>query len=368
MSSSLMLTNSLFCGFAALLILPLLKHPDILNFKKGIPIWTIVILIIGKMLIPFEFPFTNTLASKNILPIIKVIENSQLLKSISIGNLLIHIWLSISVLLLIFLIFKHCKLIRLLTLIPETKNKELIQILSGLCEQKQIKNKPKVVQLDINTGPFIVGLRNPIIVLPLQLTENEANYIFLHELEHCKHHHNLIKACIEVVTTIYWWNPVVWLLHREIICALEIHADTNVMQELCLKSSLSYLETLINISKMNKNGSSNLVLPFALKNNMVEYRISTALKYKYSKENRKISLFNLIPLVLSICFFLISFTYTFESYDVSPGKIAGTFTIHPDTDYFILRQDKHYDLYINGEYVVTISSIPEDLKHLNIHK
>ncbi len=32
-----------------------------------------------------------------------------------------------------------------------------------------------------------------------------------------------------------------------------------------------------------------------------------------------------------------------------------TFTVDPRTDYFILREDQLYDMYINGEYVVTIS-------------
>ncbi len=369
MSFSLIITNSLFCSFASLSILPLLKRPEILNLKKGIPIWTINLLIIGKMLIPYEFPFTNTLASKNILPAFDTIGNLNLIKSIRIGSILLYIWLSISVLLLMFIIFKHFKLLHLLTMIPDTNNKETLYIFLRICDQKQIKQKPKIVQLDINTGPFVVGLCNHIIVLPSKLTENETNFILLHELEHCKQHHNLIKAFIEVVTIIYWWNPLVWLIHRSVIRALETHADTNVLQNLSLKSSLSYLETLLDISKrMYKNGNPTIVLPFALKNNMLEYRINMALKYKYNNKRKRISLYNFIPLVLSLSFLLFSFKYTFESYNVSTKKVSGTFIIQTDDDYFVLRQDKLYDLYLKGKYIATITSIPEDLKNIDLYR
>jgi hypothetical protein len=120
-----------------------------------------------------------------------------------------------------------------------------------------------------------------------------------------------------------------------VIRALETHADTNVLQNLSLKSSLSYLETLLDISKrMYKNGNPTIVLPFALKNNMLEYRINMALKYKYNNKRKKISLYNFIPLVLSLSFLLFSFKYTFESYNVSAKKVSGTFTIQPDDEVF----------------------------------
>ena len=370
MSSSLILTNCLFCGFAALLLLPALKIPNILTYNRGIPIFFIVIFIAGKMLIPYEFPFTYTLASKNILPAIKEIENLKFLNSIKLGNIFYFVWLFIAVLLLIHTFFRHWKLIRILSLVPETKIDKVVQIILEICKQKQIKNRPKVIQLNFNTGPFIVGLKNPTIVLPLDLSEDEIRFIFMHEYEHFKNHHILIKSCIEILAAIYWWNPITWLLRKEVICALEIHADTNVIRALYNnKASLAYLEALINISKkMQKKNNTYLALSFALQNNMIKYRICTALKYECSQKNIKTSLFSFFPLILSICLLLFTFAYTFESHNVSPAKVEGTFTVDSKTGYFILREDMLYDLYINGEYVITIPNIPNDLSQLPVHK
>lgn len=369
MSSSLILTNCLFCGIAALLLLPHLRKPKILTYKNGIPILVAVILILLKLIIPYEFSFTYTIASKNILPTIKSVESFYLYKNLTIGTILLCTWILIAVFLLIYTIYKYLKLIQILSVVPVAENTEIYQILLELCIQKDIKKIPKIIQLDINTGPFIVGLQKPIIVLPFQLSNSEVRFILLHELEHLKHHHILIKSIIGIVTAIYWWNPLVWLLRKEVIRALEMQADTNVIQRLSNKASLTYLESLIKISKrFNKKQKSNLVLPFALKNNMLEYRISTALKYDCFQKDKKASVFHILPLALSMMLLLFTFFYTFESYNVSPDNVEGTFIIKPKTGYFQLREDGLYDLYINEEYVITIHGIPEDLSNLPVYK
>lgn len=366
MSSSLVLTNCLFCGFAALILFPILKKPNILLYKKGTPIFLIVMLIIGKTLFPCEFPFTSTLASKNILPILKKVENIQFF-NVKLGSILFYIWFSIAIALLIYVFFKHRKLMNTLSIVPEIKNISLLQIIMDYCKQEKFRKRPRVIQLDIRTGPFIVGIKKPIIVLPLNLSKSEIEFILMHEFEHFKNHHIIIKQCIEILKIIYWWNPLIWLLHKKVICALEIHADTNVMQALSNnKARLSYLHTLLNISK--KTERTNLGLSFILKNNMIEYRLYTALKYGFSQKNNKTTLSDFFPLIISICFLFFSFIYTFESYDISPTKVKDTFTIDKKTDYFKLREDMFYDLYINGKYVITMPHVPNDLSQLSVYK
>lgn len=368
MSSSLILTNCLFCGLAALLLLPLLRQPNMLIYKKGIPIFIGIIFIFAKLLIPYEFSFTHTIASKNILPTIKMIEEFYIFRNITIGNLILFIWILISTLLSVYSISRHLKLMRILSMVPEAENKEINQILLGLCSQNHIINKPKVVQLDINTGPLIVGLRTPIIVLPQQLSTNEIRFILLHELEHYKNHHILIKACVEIVTAIYWWNPVIWLLRKAVICAMELQADTNVIQGLSNNARYGYLESLINISKrFQEKHNTNLILSFAFKNNEVEYRVRTALNFNdFQQENRTL-VFQFLLLILSAITLFYSSIYTFESYSINPVNVKNTFSADSKTDYFVFSGE-NYDLYLNGEYSVTISNIPEDLSSLPIHK
>ena len=369
MTCSLLLTNCLFCGLAALFLLPLLKHPKILTYRKGFPVIITIILILTKMLIPYEFSFTSTLASKKILPLINAVVNFNLYRNITIGELFLYAWLFIAILLLGFNSLKHRKLIKILSIVPTTNNITITQLLSELYKQNKVKHKPKVVQLNINTGPFIAGLLNPTIVLPSQLSSSETKFVLLHEFEHFKHRHILIKACIEIVTAIYWWNPVIWILRKEVNQALEMQADANVIQGLSKKDGLSYLDTLIKVSKnIHEKHNANLALSFTLKRNMVAYRVNTALKFDFKENDKKLTLFQICPLILSTVLLLSSFIFTFESYHITSLNVEGTFTVNHKSDYFLLRKDNLYDLYIDDKHIATIHTIPEDLSKLSIHK
>ncbi|WP_268875618.1 M56 family metallopeptidase [Clostridium sp. Marseille-P2415] len=257
---------------------------------------------------------------------------------------------------------------RVLLLVPLTTNQGIIHILKKLCILKKISNIPRIIQLDLNTGPFVTGFLKPIIVLPIQISNDEANFIIHHELEHLLHHHILIRACIEIISIIYWWNPIIWILRREIIYSLELQADANVMKSLSSSVSFSYLETLVKMSRqIDKNQINNLALPFSMKNSMIEYRIKTALKSNNFLNNRKSFIFYAGLLLLSIVALLFSFIYTFESYEVNPTEVEGTFSVNSKTDYLVLQKDKSYDLYINDKYVVNFSSIPEEFSGLSIY-
>ncbi len=365
MSSSLILTNCMFCGFAALLLIPLLRQPRILVYRKGVPIFATIILVIIKLLLPHEFSFTDTLASKRVLPAIKVIENFYLFRNITVGNLLLYVWIFIASISLCRIIFRHWKLMSIITLVPHTKNEEILMILSESC----IIDRLKVIQLDMNTGPFVTGFRNPTIVLPCNLSAYEIKFTLLHELEHLRCHHMFIKLCTEIVTAIYWWNPIVWFLRNEIICALEIQADTGVIEKLPDNVVIEYLDTLVKISKLsNSKQDINPALSFALSGNTIVYRVHTALEFGCSMKNKKISVLGCLSMILSMSILLASFMYTFESYNISQSNVEGTFTINANTDFFVLSEDRLYDLYIDGKYTVTLPAIPEELNNLPVHE
>lgn len=48
-------------------------------------------------------------------------------------------------------------------------------------------------------------------------------------------------------------------------------------------------------------------------------------------------------------------------------KRRGAFSITPDNAYFVNSSDG-YKLYMNGEYIGTITNIPEDLKEVPIYE
>ncbi|HBK30574.1 MAG TPA: M56 family peptidase, partial [Porphyromonadaceae bacterium] len=61
-------------------------------------------------------------------------------------------------------------------------------------------------------------------------SDNELNQILLHEQVHVKQWHSVDILLGECVCIFCWWNPVAWLMKREIAINLEYLADSAVLQ------------------------------------------------------------------------------------------------------------------------------------------
>lgn len=366
MSTSSVLTNTLLCSFAMILLIPLVRNPKLVTFKNGLPLLIFATLLFAKLMLPYEFVFTTTLPSKTVLPIIRSLGDYRIIYNLSVTTLLTTIWLSVSCIFLIRMILIHRKYNRILSIVPLTKDKKILNLYKDICDQKKVKTVPKLIMLD-QTTPFIFGFRKPILVLPNHLSEEMYQFILLHELEHVKYGHVFVKTFVEIVVILFWWNPIVWIARKEIIRALEVHSDSNVMKSLDINTQMNYLNSIITLTrKYSSNPATSSALTFTLNENFVVYRIKTALSFTNETTNKSHFIRTISTLLVSLSIFVGSFFYTFEGYKVSPEHVEGTFLIDSKTDYFIVNDDLIFDLYINGEYVVTLPAIPEDLSNLPV--
>jgi beta-lactamase regulating signal transducer with metallopeptidase domain len=369
MSPSFLLTNALLCSVAAILLIPIMRDPKSLTYKNGFPLFVLGIFILIKLLFPYEFTFTKTLASKVILPALDMIGNYRLFGVITVFRLFLVGWLSVSSLLFLHIFRNHRKLVGVLSVVPSTNDSKINDLIIELCIQKKLKRMPKVILLDIQTSPFIVGFKKSTIVLPINLTDEAYKFILLHELEHVKHRHVYIKTFVEMVSILYWWNPVVWFIRREIIRALEIHSDSNVMQFLDDSTKIDYLNAIITLTrKFSNQSSSSLALTFALNDSFVGYRIKTALALANVTKSNRLFFKTASAILISISFFVGSFLYTFEVSRYTPEKLVGTFLLDSKTDYFMKNSYQNYDLYVDEVYKITLPSIPNDLSFLPVRQ
>ncbi|NLZ96293.1 MAG: M56 family peptidase, partial [Bacteroidales bacterium] len=61
--------------------------------------------------------------------------------------------------------------------------------------------------------------------------EKELKQILLHENTHARQWHSLDILLVEMLRIAFWWNPVVWLMKRDMAINLEYLADQAVLQE-----------------------------------------------------------------------------------------------------------------------------------------
>lgn len=118
--------------------------------------------------------------------------------------------------------------------------------------QRQAGRKIRVqgyTTLNIESA-FGIGILHKRIILPDRgCTATELRYVLLHEYTHFFNHDTLVKLLVTLFCIIFWWNPVVYLLKKDLEQTLEIKCDLSVARTLNEKERAAYLRTILSLMK-----------------------------------------------------------------------------------------------------------------------
>lgn len=239
---------------------------DKYSSKYKYTIWLIIIIFLILPIKPeFNSPFNISLNEK----ISILFENSLLkytnqqyilsdtivnFKNIFSYNLLLLIWIIGALSFGCYYIFKNIHTYSVLhrwstTNIP----KSTLDIFNNVKSNLNITNsniKLKVCKLNIT--PMIIGIKNPIILIPDQkIPDDELSIILKHELIHFKRH-DIIKNLLGIFSIIlHWFNPVVHIINYKMKIECEASCDEAVLHGLNIKERILYGEALIGIMERN---------------------------------------------------------------------------------------------------------------------
>ena len=103
-------------------------------------------------------------------------------------------------------------------------------IYAKVCERLEIKKAPELyINYEIYT-PLMAGIIKPCLHLPVEKYTNwELELIFVHELNHYKHKDVLYKFFLIIVKTVYWFNPLLYIMFNEAGRDLESICDSRVI-------------------------------------------------------------------------------------------------------------------------------------------
>lgn len=128
-------------------------------------------------------------------------------------------------------------------------------------------------------------------------TKKEYESIINHELVHCKSNHSIDLVVFEILKIIMWFNPLVYLFQKRIQLLHEYIADEKVLQTTKQKHYFNHL-----LSEVFEVTNISFINQF-YKQSFLKKRIMMATKNK-SKQVRKVKYLVVIPLVLSMLFYV----------------------------------------------------------------
>lgn len=244
-----------------------------------------------------------------------------------------------------------------------TTEDETIKRLVAVINRELGKNAAfRVVQSEKITAPFLYGLINPVIALPeITLSEEEWYYVLSHEMAHYYHRDLWLRCVCEILHIVYWWNPFIYLLRRQLIVFQERHIDAVVTLKLNESRVLDYLSCLVKIAGSQFiMHSGNWIAEFNRKTELQD-RIKRLLDLQGKRSlGKKYCAVNVLMVILLIIFTLfLPNLVTLEPNGGVPLE-EGEFILTPENAYLILTEEGKYEIYADGEYKFTSSQILED--------
>lgn len=132
-----------------------------------------------------------------------------------------------------------------------------------------ISRKVSIKVSALVNSPMTTGFIKPVIYFPIGLisgfSSNELETILRHELAHIKRHDYLVNLFLVLLETLFFFNPIVLLLVRDLRREMEYACDDEVLKEY---DELAYARALL---KLQENSISYQVA-LAAQNNNSEFK------------------------------------------------------------------------------------------------
>ena len=154
-------------------------------------------------------------------------------------------------------------------------------------EQHSLEDGVTMAVVDLPVAPF--SWMHTIVLSRIDYEECNPS-ILAHERGHIRLHHSWDIVFVEVLTALQWFNPVVWLLRRDLQTIHEYEADASVL------SSGSDVSQYIQLLMRKAMGTKACILANGINNSTIKKRINMMLLNKSPRRN-SLKLLALLPIV-----------------------------------------------------------------------
>lgn len=268
---------TMICSIGICIIL-LLKKTLFKEYNKSFNyyIWLIVIF---RMIFPFEIPiYLNSKLVINKLSVLNTlntnninnanISQTSLSSSLHVNNfyttsnnfnisffeILSYLWIIIALIIVAYRSFSYLKFKKtLLDLSLPVEDQKINFIYSELLTELKIKKDILLKISDHTSVPLGIGILNSSIILPkINYTETEIKWILRHELMHYKQRDLIYKFLVMIVASIYWFNPLIYVMNKYINIECELSCDEKTLHKYNFSERKEYALTLLNSLKQSQ--------------------------------------------------------------------------------------------------------------------
>lgn len=363
-----------FFGSLMMLYLYIFCRSNHFILKNGtFVIYLGIAVITIRMLLPWNFHFARNIESHKILPFLFDLLRIKIF-SMEFLTILVIILTIGSCLRLALYFYKLISYHHLLSKLDPLDDLNTLTIFSDVLEKFHCTKPISLFLIQGLSSPAISGLIHPVILLPdRKYTDQELRFIFMHELNHYLHRDLWKSFFWEIIVCIYWWNPLAYMIRRQIKDTAEYSNDLCLTKNMDELSRTNYMLSLLKTSKHPRTFYPLPTLHFQEGTILsIEKRCQLISDHPKNHRNHFSQCFHIGCIIF---FFLFSLCFIFQPSSPSPsydddGSVVFNKPDRSNSFYVKRNDDKGYDLYVeqNNAFINTgIIKNPEDYPKLKIY-
>lgn len=142
-----------------------------------------------------------------------------------------------------------------------------------------IKQSCRVRRSDAATVPMMWGIFRPVVLLPADANGWEPERlraVMLHETAHIQRRDWLMQTIVQIMCAVYWFNPLVWIVARQMRAEAEIACDDHVLNT--GYRSTEYAQHLLEVVRnLRAFGSASRTAVAMARRSKIEWRLRAVL-------------------------------------------------------------------------------------------
>lgn len=241
--------------------------------------------------------------------------------------------------------------------LPELKDMKLRRMVDTIICDYGRKKHIYLKKTHFVTAPSIVGLRNPIILFPIDYpAELEVYGVLQHEIAHFVYGDIWIRFIWHLVKAFWFWNPIVYILDSQLIKVLEIRADEKAVKNMIGEQRQEYRITLVKLANLaGKRKPNKYGMAFLHKKGMLVKKRIELLETEYKRTKGNHITNYIIMVVGAMSLFVLMNCFILEPISPIPEQeYEGTKMVTEDSYFLVKNAEGTYDMYMDGIYCATI--------------
>ena len=348
------------CNMLILIVFVIRKKKMVLELFGVSTIVLFYLFCIIRMVLPLEFSFARPIFFSAVYNKLYEILNYHYYSlngyKISVLNSLVFLCLSIGLVLLGNYFHNYIKVIKNLRNLEIIDNQKYFSILNQVCRRYNKKNNFRMRYCNEISVPMGIGICKKTILLPKkEYSEEFLFYILSHECNHFFNRDLLMKFLSHIFCYIFWWNPFVYFLKKDLEYALEIKCDLSVAKIMKDTEKSKYLTVILqeiknNSKKINKKEKAFYMNTTALFDvsyiDQVKERFQIVVNSKSSRKNKRNAM--IVGIFFYIFVLLASYGVVFQSHYEFPKSESSQIINEVDSSKVYIIKDHKGDYYIKS--------------------